>query len=34
MEAALERLLRTHGCEASVWEVLEAVEQVKVGWGN
>jgi len=29
MGAALERLLRTHGCEASVREVLEAVEQVK-----
>ncbi|MBT9137288.1 MAG: hypothetical protein DDT34_02376 [Firmicutes bacterium] len=29
MGAALKRLLRTHGCEASVQEVLEAVEQVK-----
>ncbi|MBT9143422.1 MAG: hypothetical protein DDT29_01825 [Dehalococcoidia bacterium] len=29
MGAALERLLRTHGCEASVRKVLEAVEQVK-----
>ncbi len=29
MEAALERLLRSHGCEASVREALEAVEQVK-----
>lgn len=29
MEAALERLLRAYGCQASVREVLEAVKQVK-----
>jgi transposase len=29
IEAALERLLQAYGCEASVGEVLEAVEQVK-----
>ena len=29
VEAALERLLRIHSVEASVGEVLEAVEQVK-----